>query len=52
MPDYKKLYMKLFAASENAIEILIAAQRECEEMILQEEMPPLRVIELPTRDEK
>lgn len=47
MPDYKKLYLKLFAASENAIETLIAAQRECEELILQEEASPFRVIELP-----
>lgn len=46
MPDYKELYLKLFAAAEDAIEILIAAQRECEEAVLREETPELRVIEL------
>ncbi len=30
MPDYQSLYFKLFRASEEAINLLIAAQRECE----------------------
>ncbi len=34
MTDYKKLYLKLFNASEDAINLLIKAQRECEEIIL------------------
>ncbi len=34
MPDYKKMYLTLFKASEDAINTLIAAQRECEEIYL------------------
>lgn len=32
MPDYKEMYLKLFRASNQAIEILISAQQECEEL--------------------
>lgn len=34
MPDYKEMYLKLFRAVEEAINILVAAQRECEEIYL------------------
>ena len=34
MPDYKEMYLKLFRATERAMNILIAAQRECEEMFI------------------
>lgn len=34
MKDYKELYLKLFRASEAAINILIEAQQDCEEQIL------------------
>lgn len=34
MVDYKEMYKKMFQASELAINILIAAQRECEEMYI------------------
>ena len=34
MPDYKEMYLTLFRASEEALDILIAAQRRCEEMYL------------------
>ena len=34
MPDYKEMYLDLFRASEEALDILIAAQRRCEEMYL------------------
>ena len=34
MPDYKKMYLKMVRASERAINILIEAQQECEEMYL------------------
>ena len=33
-PDYKELYFKLFRATEKAINLLIDAQRECEELYL------------------
>ena len=34
MPDYKSLYMHMAHVTEEAIRLLIAAQRECEEEIL------------------
>lgn len=34
MPDYKEMYLKLFRASEEAVNTLIAAQRECEELYI------------------
>ena len=34
MPNYKEMYLKMVRASERAINILIEAQRECEEMYL------------------
>ena len=34
MPDYKEMHLKLFRATEKAMEILIDAQRECEELYI------------------
>lgn len=34
MPDYKDLYFKLFRATAAAVDLLIAAQRDCEELVL------------------
>lgn len=34
MTDYKELYLTMFRASEKAIELLIEAQRKCEEEVL------------------
>ena len=34
MPDYKEMYLKMVRASEQAINILIKAQRECEELYI------------------
>ena len=47
MPDYKEMYLKLFRASEDAVNLLIAAQRECEELYLSSPEPELKVIPLP-----
>ena len=33
-PDYKEMYLTLFRASEEALDILIAAQQKCEEMYI------------------
>ncbi len=44
MPDYKEMYLKMFRASEKAIELLIAAQRECEEMYLSAKEAEIHVI--------
>lgn len=53
MPDYKELYLKLFRASEDAIQILIKAQQECEEAVISEEdVPPeQKLILLPPGDQ-
>jgi len=45
MPDYKEMYLTLFRAVEDAVNILIEAQQECEEMYISEPEPELKVIE-------
>ena len=58
MPDYKEMYLKLFRASGEAVNLLIAAQRECEELYMNAPDPDIRVISLngeetaQTRDDK
>ena len=44
MPDYKEMYLKLFRAAEEAINILIAAQKECEEMYISDRKPVIHVL--------
>ena len=34
MPDYKEMYLTMVRASENAINMLIEAQRKCEDLYL------------------
>ena len=46
MPDYKEMYLKLFRASEAAVNILVEAQRECEEMYVNAPEPDIRVISI------
>lgn len=41
MPDYKEMYRKMVLASEAAINILIAAQRECEELYIDSPDPEI-----------
>ena len=41
MPDYKKMYLTLFRASEDAVNLLVKAQRECEELYLSSPEPEL-----------
>lgn len=41
------MYMKLFQAAEQAINMLIEAQRECEELYISSLQPELTVIPLP-----
>ena len=45
MPDYKEMYFALFRATEQAIQLLIAAQRKCEEAYI--EAPEENLIILP-----
>lgn len=37
MPDYKEMYLKMVRATEEALNILIKAQQECEEMYMQDD---------------
>lgn len=48
LPDYKEMYLTMVRASEDAMNILIEAQRKCEEMYISKEVPSadfLKVIE-------
>lgn len=44
MPDYKKLYLRLFNAVTDAIEILTEAQQDCEELYVSEDEPKLIIL--------
>ena len=52
MQDYKKMYLKIFRASEQAVNILITAQRECEELYASLPEPEVRTISLSREDKK
>ena len=52
MPDYKEMYLKLFRASEQAINMLIQAQRECEELYISQPEPDLKVITISAENKK
>ena len=47
MPDYKKMYLTLFRATEHAINTLIQAQQECEELYIREPETELKIVSLP-----
>ena len=49
MPDYKEMYLTLFRATERAINTLIEAQRECEEMFMSEPESELKLMRFPER---
>lgn len=44
MADYKEMYLHLMRDTEKAIQILIEAQRNCEEMYLSASEPKLTVL--------
>lgn len=52
MPDYKKMYLKLFYASERAVNTLIQAQRECEELYISQPEPDLKVLSISPENKK
>ncbi|WP_369283073.1 hypothetical protein [Oscillibacter sp. GMB15532] len=52
MPDYKEMYLKLFRASEQAINTLIQAQQECEELYISQPEPDLKVVSISTENRK
>ena len=45
MVDYKEMCKKMFQAAELSISILIAAQRECEEMYMSSPDPEIKVLD-------
>jgi len=45
MPDYQKMYKRLFQAQTTAIEILQQAQQDTEEMYISSPEPEIRVLE-------
>lgn len=51
LPNYKELYLKMVRASEEAINLLLAAQQECEELYLDDPEPVLTVMPTPREDE-
>ncbi len=50
VPDYKYMYFKLFHATEDAINLLISAQQEAEEIYLSEPEPKMNLIDLKNED--
>jgi len=53
MPDYKEMYLTLFRATERAIELLITAQRTCEDMYVNAPEDNLSVLSItPDAEEK
>ena len=44
MPDYKGMYQTLFRGAEQAVEILITAQRSCEEACISAPEPEITVL--------
>ena len=52
MADYKTMYYKLFHATDKAIELLISAQRECEELYCSSEEPDLWTLDFTQDDEE
>ena len=45
MPDYKQMYLIMIQASEEAINLLITAQQECEELYLSAREPELTLLD-------
>ena len=46
MSNYQEMYLKLFHASERAINTLIQAQRECEELYISQSKPDLKELSI------
>ncbi len=44
MPNYKKMYLRLFHAVTDSIEILTKAQQDCEELYIADEEANLIVL--------
>ena len=48
--DYKTMYYTMMQASEKAIRILIEAQRQCEEIYLNQKEPSLTLLPMGKKD--
>lgn len=46
MSNHQEMYLKLFHASERAINTLIQAQRECEELYISQPKPDLKELSI------
>lgn len=47
MPDYKQMYLTLFRATEQAINTLIQAQQQCEELYISQPESTLKIVPVP-----
>ena len=47
MPDYKKMYLTMAQETENAINILIDAQRKCEQIYIDSPETEIQLLSLP-----
>ena len=52
MPDYKELYLKMVRASEQAVSLLTAAQKECEELYISSPEPELKIVDFSQKEQK
>jgi len=50
MPDYKEMYLKLFRATEDAVNQLIDAQQACKELYITAPEPELKVVTMPQQN--
>ncbi len=46
LPDYREMYYKMINATERAMNILIDAQRECEEIYLKNDDTPIVIAQI------
>jgi len=51
MSDYKELYLKMLRSSEEAINLLIAAQQACEELYINQPEMELKTLPSPSETE-
>jgi len=51
MPDYKEMYLRLFRATEEAIDLLVSAQQACEELYVSQPEPELALLPFPESGE-
>ncbi|MBD5132972.1 MAG: hypothetical protein HDT38_00635 [Clostridiales bacterium] len=52
MPDYKEMYLTLFRASTEALELLITAQQKCEDLFISAPTPEITIIPSPKEQGK